>query len=122
MIDRTHNPSLQSWVPSANESDTDFPSQNLPFATWRAESGDSRLGVAIGDQILDLTAAFGIESMRTVMSMPAGSRSELRHRISNFLSEYTIGAEGFLRPMAATELLLPCSVLDYTDFYASLHH
>ena len=30
-IDETHDPSLKSWVESANDPTTDFPIQNLPF-------------------------------------------------------------------------------------------
>ena len=34
-IDKTHAPSLRSWVESANQKDTDFPIQNLPFGVFR---------------------------------------------------------------------------------------
>ena len=54
-IDDTHDPALRSWVESANDPATDFPIQNLPFGRFRAgESGALRIGVAIGDQVLDL--------------------------------------------------------------------
>src|SRR3954465_12411195 len=53
------DPSRRSWVESANGGATDFPIQNLPFGVFstdgEAESG--RVGIAIGDQILDVTAA-----------------------------------------------------------------
>ena len=58
-IDQTHDESLQSWVDSANAFDTDFPIQNLPFGRFRPPGGDWRVGVAIGDQVLDLKAAAG---------------------------------------------------------------
>ena len=54
MIDHTHDPELQSWVESANQPDTDFPIQNLPFATFRRpHSPNPAVGVAIGNQVLD---------------------------------------------------------------------
>ena len=58
-IDATHDPALQSWVASANDEGTDFPIQNLPFGRFRrAGTGEAwRIGVAIGDQVLDLRAA-----------------------------------------------------------------
>ena len=56
-IDFTHDPALQSWVASANTDATDFPVQNLPFGRFRRGSESWRLGVAIGDQVLDLRAA-----------------------------------------------------------------
>jgi fumarylacetoacetase len=123
MIDQTHDPSLQSWVESANQPDTDFPIQNLPFATFRrAAETRAALGVAIGDQILDVTRAFGIESMLTLMSMPQAGRADLRRRISGFLSRHSSAAESLLTPMRSAELLLPCEIRDFTDFYASIHH
>ena len=59
LLNETHDPSLRSWVASANAAGNDFPLQNLPFAVFRRKgSGEAfRGGVAIGDQILDLSAA-----------------------------------------------------------------
>jgi fumarylacetoacetase len=123
MIDATHAKDLKSWVESANTPETEFPIQNLPYASFR-RSSDERvgLGVAIGDQVLDVTQALGIGSMRTVMSMPREGRLHLRQRISELLAKYTRGSERFLIPMSAVELGLPCEIGDYTDFYASIHH
>src|SRR5678815_4337303 len=58
-INETHDPNLKSWVESANDPNTDFPIQNLPFCSFRAsDSPDSdRIGVRIGDSIFDLAAA-----------------------------------------------------------------
>jgi fumarylacetoacetase len=121
MIDRTHDPQLKSWVESANEPNTDFPIQNLPFATF--ESGETTaLGVAIGNQVLNITQAVGIRSMKTVMEMQAKDRVHLRHRISDFLAKSTPRANRFLTPIADVRLLLPCRIGDYTDFYASIDH
>ena len=123
MIDQTHSLSLTSWVESANAPETDFPVQNLPFAAFRTPEDDTpRVGVGIGDQILDVTGAFQVESLRAVMAMSRAQRRELRWAISEFLVRHTQGAEDFLTPMAGAELLLPCTIGDYTDFYASIHH
>src|SRR4029078_10643696 len=60
-MNETHDPSLKSWVESANDPDTDFPIQNLPFGVFTFPGDDyPRTGVAIGDQILDIAA--GVES------------------------------------------------------------
>jgi fumarylacetoacetase len=61
-IDATHDPALTSWVASANLPRCEFPVQNLPYGRFRragpAGRGEPwRIGVAIGDQILDLAAA-----------------------------------------------------------------
>ena len=123
MIDQTHDPELRSWVESANNPATDFPIQNLPFATFR-KNGDHHWtpGVAIGDQLLDLASSFQIASVRDVMAMPCAARVELRRNISAFLSKHTPRAEAFLTPMADAQLGLPCAIGDYTDFYASIYH
>lgn len=121
MTDRTHDPALTSWVETANLPDADFPVQNLPLATFMAADGP-HAGVAIGDRILDITAALGIDSLASVMAMPRAGRAELRHEISGYLVRRRPGAERHLVPQAEARLLLPCPIGDYTDFYASLHH
>jgi fumarylacetoacetase len=57
-LDETHDPARKSWVASANAPDSDFPIQNLPFGVFRprGDRKDPMVGVAIGDQILDVTA------------------------------------------------------------------
>ena len=74
-----------TWVESANDPATDFPIENLPFAIFERD-GNARLGVGIGDQILDATAAFGIGCMKDVMAMPRASRVDLRSRIGALLA------------------------------------
>lgn len=123
MTDRTHDPELRSWVESANVPDCDFPVQNLPFGTFRMhDDSESRVGVAIGDQVLDVSEAFGIIDMNSLMAMPARDRQQLRERLSSFLVNYTPLAEQFLYPSSSVDMLLPCEIGDYTDFYASIHH
>lgn len=123
MTDHTHDPALKSWVASANVPGTDFPIQNLPFATYRRHPGDAaRVGVAIGDQVLDAGAAFGIGSLREVMAMPRGDRAALRHNISHYLAMHQEGADALLSPISAAHFDLPCEIGDYSDFYASIHH
>jgi len=123
MIDQTHDPALRSWVESANDPATDFSIQNLPWGTFaRRGEGRPRLGIAIGDQVLDATAALEIPSMRLLMAMPRTERVRQRHRASKFLAEHSAGAERFLTPLKDVELLLACEIGDYTDFYASIAH
>ena len=54
-LNSTHDPARRSWVDSANDPDGDFPIQNLPFGVFSTDGGTRRVGVAIGNQILDLT-------------------------------------------------------------------
>ena len=120
MIDRTHDPALRSWVESANQPGCDFPIQNLPYATFR-DGTESHVGVAIGNQVLDVTEALQFPSIRSIMTLPKAERVALRHRVSQLLSEDREAA-AHLVPMSEIELLLPCDIGDYSDFYASIHH
>lgn len=57
LVNETHDPALRCWVPGANQTGTDFPLQNLPFAVFRNAAGEAfRPGVAIGAHIIDLAA------------------------------------------------------------------
>src|ERR1700686_5263175 len=99
MIDATHDPTLQSWVESANRPDSDFPIQNLPYATF-AQKGHkhTRLGIVIGEMVLDVGAAFQIPSMEALMALPHSLRLDLRGKASALLSKFSQPPEGFLLP------------------------
>jgi fumarylacetoacetase len=128
---------------SANEPDTDFPIQNLPFCVFRRDAESPRVGVAIGDQIVDVFAAVscdvftgaaleaaracGEPTMNTLMSMGRAPARALRLQLSDWLSVDVADAmraklEPLLVRMHEAHLLLPATVGDYTDFYASVHH
>jgi fumarylacetoacetase len=143
-MNETHDPARRSWVESAQDH-PDFPIQNLPFGVFRRIGGPPRVGIAIGDQILDVVAAaaaapFGAVaanaaracesgSLNSFMSLGPAHWAALRREISGFLSvespayrsERRLG-DRVLVPMDQAELLLPATVGDYTDFYASIHH
>ncbi|HLH20505.1 MAG TPA: fumarylacetoacetase [Bryobacteraceae bacterium] len=124
MIDRTHDPERKSWVESANLPGADFPLQNLPWVTFHRREDlllRPRPGVAIGDQLLDIEP-FGVESIATVMAASRTARADLRRAIFDFLADPANRTAAGLTPMAEAELLLPCAIGDYTDFYASVHH
>jgi fumarylacetoacetase len=128
VLDETHNPATQSWVESANDPTTDFPIQNLPFGRFRiAGDADWRIGVAIGNQVLDLQAARVLDSrdMHHLMRLPPEARRSLRQAISQGLrvgSPQQPAFGGALHAQSSVELGLPCEIGDYTDFYTSIHH
>lgn len=127
-IDHTHDPALTSWVESANAPDTDFPVQNLPFGRFRVEDDPEwRIGVAIGDQVLDLRGAGLINhsDMNRLIRLKPATRRELRAQISAGLATGGPNAGRWARhlhPQSAVELGLPCEIRDYTDFYIGIHH
>lgn len=121
MLDETHDPALKSWVASAN-GHPDFPIQNLPLGVFRRSSDERpRIGVAIGDEILDLSGwLLDAATLKGYMGLPASQRRELRRKISKRLSDPSAKTE--LDSQAEVEMLMPVEIGDYTDFYASLHH
>jgi fumarylacetoacetase len=127
-LDDTHDATLESWVEAANDPAADFPIQNLPFGRFR-HSGDRpwRIGVAIGNQVLDLARARLIdgEDMNGLMEAGPAARSALRGVLSQALragSPRQNALRSCLVMQSEVELGLPCRIGDYTDFYTSIHH
>ncbi len=140
----TNDPTLRSWVPVSPESH--FPIQNLPYGVFRRRSGDTaRIGVAIGDSVLDLALlgdaglpvipslrgenVFRADKLNAFLSLGQSVWSEARSTISRLLrsTEPTLRDNARLReqaliPQAEVELLLPAEIGDYTDFYSSREH
>jgi fumarylacetoacetase len=128
-LNATHDPKLRSWVASANEPGIDFPIQNLPFGRFRAAGSSEafRIGVAIGDQVLDLRATGLIDTndMNALMNAGTKERQALRAAISAGLAEGSDKQAAWskaLLPQARAEMTVPCRIGDYTDFYTGIHH
>lgn len=121
MIDETHDPKLRSWVESANRPGCDFPIQNLPLGVYRTRNeANFRLGAAIGDYILDLHPWLSGETLNGYMSLSAVERRDLRREVSRALAAGSPARD--LVAQSSCEMLLPATIGDYTDFYASIHH
>ena len=128
-LNATHDPKLRSWVASANEAGCDFPIQNLPFGRFRfAGSNEAfRIGVAIGDQVLDLRAAGLVDTddMNALMEAGTKERQALRAAISAGLAEGSDKQAAWSKALLAqaeAEMTVPCRIGDYTDFYTGIHH
>jgi fumarylacetoacetase len=146
-LNHTHAPQARSWVSSANIAGTDFPIQNLPFASFKRKDRyeGMRGGVAIGDQVLDLqllatsgclkgntiaqaaaeVAAFA--QLNAFMALGPAAWSALRHALFDLLHttaspEVQQSVEACLVPQSAVEYGLPAHIGDYTDFYTSIYH
>src|SRR5690349_1522090 len=86
MIDKTHDAKLRSWVDSANRPGCDFPIQNLPIGVFQAaEESRSRLGIAVGDFILDAGDWLAEETLNGYLALPATQRRDLRKEWSRAL-------------------------------------
>ena len=145
-LNETHNPQLRSWVESANKDGCDFPIQNLPFGVFRVPGNPHlfHVGVAIGDQMVDLAAAHasglfdGAEpqtqagaqaccapTLNVFMALGPTAWSAMRLALSRALREgapQQASLQTCLVPQANAEFAVPAQIGDYTDFYTSVHH
>ncbi len=119
-MNETHDPGLTSWVESANSPLTDFPIQNLPCCMFRHAHSAPRIGVGIGDSILEIP---DLPSLNELASQGRAACSELRLRLSRALrADNPYPPKALLFPMAECSFDLPLQIGDYTDFYASIFH
>lgn len=131
-------PLMKSWVASANDADTPFPLNNLPYGVFSTGDEPPRCGVAIGDMILDMAAAeeaglidlgepdlFSMPFWNDVMELGPEAWAALRARLIQMLAEGSAdrgAVEPMLIPMERATLHMPLVVTEYTDFYAGRHH
>ncbi|MDG1262779.1 MAG: fumarylacetoacetase, partial [Flavobacteriales bacterium] len=137
-----NDPSLTSWVNVPSNSD--FPIQNLPFGVFKTAQLSARVGVAIGEHIVDLKSLhvlgyfenlpfriedFDTDTLNPIMKYGKKATRDLRNRISKLLRSGVTDLQGkehhvsqVLAAMADAEMLLPVHVGDYTDFYSSIEH
>jgi fumarylacetoacetase len=133
-VTNPNDPQLESWVAVAQNSD--FPIQNLPFGMFTTSlDAEPRVGVAIGEYVLDLVAVAGVGVMNFPSeTMLRGSLNELfgfgvsavRQRVSELLTsgneELAGVADRGLVGQSEVELVLPFEIGDYVDFYSSEQH
>ncbi len=109
----------------------------LPYGSYTAahHAEEYRLGVAIGDSVLDLTTAtdrllpgrahlFSSGSLDDFLAAGDGAWTQVRAEVTSWLSEerFRPAIEDLIVPASAIGLRLPFTVADYVDFYASEHH
>lgn len=128
----------RSFVPGANLAETDFPLNNLPCGVFSTAGGAPRLGMAIGDQILDVTGAeakglivlpggpyLNASVWNGLMAAGAAVWAELRAQVTALLSEGApreAEASALLVAQSDARMHLPLKVAEYTDFYAGKNH
>jgi len=137
-----NNPSLKSWVEVPQNSD--FPIQNLPFGIFKIDDSSARVGVRIGNHVLDLKETyelgyldhlpFGLsdfenEYLNPMMKKGKQAIRDLRNRISNLLNESKSELKNNSNHVAQVlvtidkvQMQLPVQIGDYTDFYSSREH
>lgn len=116
-----------SWV--AVPEGSDFPVSNLPYGVFEPAGGSARVGVAIGEHVLDLAAAlddevFAASSLNAFMAQGRERWRQVRARITELLTDesHRERVEPALHRRDAVTMRLPFEVADYVDFYASEYH
>jgi fumarylacetoacetase len=136
LTDATHDPERRSWVDSANAPDSDFPIQNLPWGVFSAGDGPRRVGVAIGEMIVDVTAleadgvlepapgeqVFARGILNPFMALTPKVWTETRARLADLLDAATGDRALPLVAQSDARMHLPVFVRSFTDFYASKEH
>jgi fumarylacetoacetase len=136
-----NDPKLRSFIPV--DATSHFPIQNLPYGVFSAKDGLApRIGVAIGDYVLDLwqlaqdcrfdvvePAVFAAPQLNPFMALGPKVWSSTRARISELLRhdhpelrDNEKLRKRALVPMADVRLHMPFAVSGYTDFYSSKEH
>lgn len=129
----------KSWLDSANDPAGDFPLENLPFGVFEGD-GANRIGLAIGDQILDLAAsadagvleglakpvlqACRAQDLNVLAQTEHTAIRQIRARAAELLSDrgQRDKVEPLLVAQESAHMRMPFRIGDYTDFYASIHH
>lgn len=134
-------PLLTSWVELPKN--TDFTLYALPFGVFKTKKGSPRIGMAIGDKIVDLTVLdqegffvslflpegiFIKDALNDLIALGKPQTKKIRERVQQLLLKdnqelQNHAARGkVLVNMQEVDMLLPVKIGDYTDFYSSMEH
>jgi fumarylacetoacetase len=124
---------MTSWY--AAPEDSPFPASNLPYGVFVHDDESPRVGVALGDQIIDLAplaAAEGLDgghvfespTLNPFLAMGRPSWSAVRAWLVELLEHEAERdlVEEHLVPQAEVSMRMPFDVADYVDFYSSQQH
>jgi len=105
--------------------DSLFGVANLPYGVFSTPGAPPRVGVRVGDVVVDLAVALGDDvfarpSLNAFMAQGYDRWVEVRSRISELVTGDVPDAAVF--PVSDVELHLPVEVADYVDYYCSEHH
>ncbi|MEU9335452.1 fumarylacetoacetase [Streptomyces sp. NPDC048290] len=106
-----------------------FGLDNLPYGVFAPPGAPPRVGVRVGDRVLDLAAALGDPvfaepALNPFLGQGRDTWSAVRARVRETLTDdrRRSAAEAALYPLDQVALRLPYEIGDYVDFYASEHH
>ncbi len=129
---------LESWLDIPE--DSDFSIYNLPFGIFSTKEKTKRVGVAIGDQIVDVSAVASLkhfkkleipmecllnDTLNSFIALGKKKTNGVRKIIQELLlkgSRKLRNKEGVFVSQRSARMHLPIAVGDYTDFYSSIEH
>jgi len=129
---------MKSWIEI--HEDSDFSIYNIPFGVFSVNGKDARMGIAIGDKVLDLRAAHSLGIFDNIdvsvvifdntyindfMALGKKITNAVRERIQSELCDESSvlrdNPNAFYQQSRVT-MHLPVDIKDYTDFYSSIEH
>lgn len=132
---------LKSFIEVAP--DSHFPLENLPFGVFKPKDSAARVGVALGEHVVDLSVLeekglldltqdrhlFAQDSLNAFLALGRPAWRKARETLQNLLSADTPTLrddaqlrEHVFHPQRDVIMQLPARIGDYTDFYSSYHH
>jgi fumarylacetoacetase len=129
---------MNSWIDIPKNSD--FSIYNLPFGIFSTNKNSKRVGVAIGNNIIDLFACNELDIFKDLkinnnvfennflndfINLGKNTTNKVREIIQQQLTDESSKikmSSVVIIPMNEAEMHLPVKVGDYTDFYSSIEH
>ncbi len=105
---------------------TRFTTETLPYGVFSTPGTVPRVGVAVGDQILDLTtvqvdvpeSTFAASSLNRFLALGRPTWTTVRSAVAELVAD---GAGTYV-PQSEVILHMPVEVGDFVDFYSSINH
>src|SRR5680860_500893 len=129
---------MTSWVDIPQ--DSDFSIYNLPFGIFSVGNRDKKIGIAIGDQIVDVYAiakqgyfdelkigkeVFVTDYLNDFINLGKPVTTQVRLKVQDLLSNKkpsSLDETQILASQSDAQMHLPVQIGDYTDFYSSIEH
>ena len=129
---------MNTWIEIPKNSD--FSIYNLPFGIFSTNKNSKRVGIAIGNNIIDLLACNELDIFKDLninnnvfennflndfINLGKNTTNKVREIIQQQLTDESSKVKmssAVIIPMNEAEMHLPVKVGDYTDFYSSIEH
>ena len=129
---------MKSWLKVSSKSD--FSIYNLPFGIFSTNAKNKRIGVAIGDHVIDLHACYSLDLFKHInieshvfknsfLNNFIELGKEITSKVREIIQSELTNDNSLIKhnsnciiPIDSVEMHLPVNIGDYTDFYSSIEH